>query len=123
MGRSAVFETDLRCSQNLSPGLLPVSLMYDRVHAGQVMIYMRLLVVHENLCCMVRGTPGVLIWEAGLVWAQVLHRGRRQGKVPFGSSSGLKVAADQGITQVGVAAVRAEYSRVIKQFLIFRVRF
>ena len=87
MGRSAVFETDLRCSQNLSPGLLPVSLMYDRVHAGQVMIYMRLLVVHENLCCMVRGTPGVLIWEAGLVWAQVLHRGRRQGKVPFGSSS------------------------------------
>ena len=67
MGRSAVFETDLRCSQNLSPGLLPVSLMYDRVHAGQVMIYMRLLVVHENLCCMVRGTPGVLIWEAGLV--------------------------------------------------------
>ena len=80
MGRSAVFETDLRCSQNLSPGLLPVSLMYDRVHAGQVMIYMRLLVVHENLCCMVRGTPGVLIWEAGLVWAQVLHRGRRQGK-------------------------------------------
>ena len=37
--------------------------------------------------------------------------------------AGLKVATDQGITQVGVAAVRAEYSRVIKQFLIFRVRF
>ena len=37
--------------------------------------------------------------------------------------AGLKVAADQGITQVGVAAVCAEYSRVIKQFLIFRVRF
>ena len=37
--------------------------------------------------------------------------------------AGLKVAADQGITQVGVAAVRAEYSRVIKQFLSFRVRF
>ena len=35
----------------------------------------------------------------------------------------LKVAADQGITQVGVAAVHAEYSRVIKQFLSFRVRF
>ena len=37
--------------------------------------------------------------------------------------AGLKVAADQGIMQVGVAAVRAEYSRVIKQFLSFRVRF
>ena len=37
--------------------------------------------------------------------------------------AGLKVAADQGITQAGVAAVRAEYSRVIKQFLRFRVRF
>ena len=34
--------------------------------------------------------------------------------------AGLKVAADQGITQVGVAAVRVEYSRVIKQFLSFR---
>ena len=31
--------------------------------------------------------------------------------------AGLKVAADQGITQVGVAAVRAECSRVIKQLL------
>ena len=30
--------------------------------------------MHENLCRMVRGPPGVLIWEAGLVWAQVLHR-------------------------------------------------
>ena len=86
-GRSAFFETDLRCSQNLSPSLRPVSPTYDRVHARQVMIYTRLLVVHENLCRMVRGPPGVLIWEAGLVWAQVLHRGRRQGKVPFGSSS------------------------------------
>ena len=47
----------------------------------------RSLVVHENLCRMVRGPPGVLIWEAGLVWAQVLHRGRRQRKVLFGSSS------------------------------------
>ena len=37
--------------------------------------------------------------------------------------AGLKVAADQGITQVGVAAVRVEYSRVIKQVLGFRVRF
>ena len=37
--------------------------------------------------------------------------------------AGLKVAADQGITQVGVAAVRVEYSRVIKQFLSFSVRF
>ena len=37
--------------------------------------------------------------------------------------AGLKVAADPGITQVGVAAVRAKYSRVIKQFLSFRVRF
>ena len=36
--------------------------------------------MHENLCRMVRGPPGVLIWEAGLVWSQVLHRGRRQGK-------------------------------------------
>ena len=36
---------------------------------------------------------------------------------------GLKVAAGQGITRVGVAAVRTEYSRVIKQFLSFRVRF
>ena len=59
----------------------------DRGHARQVMIYTRLLVVHGNLCRMVRGPLGVLIWEAGLVWAQVLHRGRRQGKVPFGSSS------------------------------------
>ena len=86
-GRSAFFETDLRCSQNLSPSLRPVSPTYDRVHARQVMIYTRLLVVHENLCRMVRGPPGVLIWEAGLVWAQVLLRGRRQGKVPIGSSS------------------------------------
>ena len=86
-GRSAVFETDLRCSQNLSPSLGPVSPTYDRVHARQVMIYTRLLVVHENLCRMVRGPQGVLIREAGLVWAQVLHRGRRQGKVSFGSSS------------------------------------
>ena len=69
-GRSAFFETDLRCSQNLSPSLRPVSPTYDRVHARQVMIYTRLLVVHENLCRMVRGPPGVLIWEAGLV-----HRG------------------------------------------------
>ena len=37
--------------------------------------------------------------------------------------AGLKVTADQGITQVGVAAVRVEYSRVIKQFLSFSVRF
>ena len=69
-GRSAFFETDLRCSQNLSPSLRPVSPTYDRVHARQVMIYTRLLVVHENLCRMVRGSPGVLILEAGLV-----HRG------------------------------------------------
>ena len=80
-GRSAFFETDLRCSQNLSPSLRPVSPTYDRVHARQVMIYTRLLVVHENLCRMVRGPPGVLIWEAGLVWVQVLHHGRRQRKV------------------------------------------
>ena len=86
-GRSVFFETDLRCSQNLSPSLRPVSPMYDRVHAQQVMIYTRLLVVHENLCRMVRGSPGVFIWEAGLVWAQVLQRGWRQGKFPFGSSS------------------------------------
>ena len=79
-GRSAFFETDRRCSQNLSPSLRPVSPTYDRVHARQVMIYTRLLVMHENLCRMVRGPPGVLIWEAGLVWSQVLHRGRRQGK-------------------------------------------
>ena len=38
-GRSAFFETDLRCSQNLSPSLRPVSPTYDRVHALQVMIY------------------------------------------------------------------------------------
>ena len=57
-GRSAFFETDLRCSQNLSPSLRPVSPTYDRVHARQVMIYTRLLVVHENLCRMVRGPPG-----------------------------------------------------------------
>ena len=56
-GRLASFETDLRCSQNLSPSLRPVSLTYDRVHARQVMIYTRLLVVHENLCRMVRGPP------------------------------------------------------------------
>ena len=31
--------------------------------------------------------------------------------------AGLKVAADQGITQVGVAAVRAEYSRVYSAFV------
>ena len=31
--------------------------------------------------------------------------------------AGLKVAADQGITQDGVAAVRAECSRVIKQLV------
>ena len=37
--------------------------------------------------------------------------------------AGLKVAADQGITQVSVAAVRAEYSRVIKQFLSFKSDF
>ena len=37
--------------------------------------------------------------------------------------SGLKVAADQKIKQVGVAAGRTEYSRVIKQVLCFRVRF
>ena len=85
-GRSAFFGTDLRCSHNLSPSLRTVSPTYDRVHARQVMIYTR-LPVHENLCRMVRGPPRVLIWEAGLVWAQVLHRGRRQGKVPFGSSS------------------------------------
>ena len=60
-GRSAFFETDLRCSQNLSPNLRPVSSTYDRVRARQVMIYARLLVVHENLCRMVRGSPGVLI--------------------------------------------------------------
>ena len=41
----------------------------------------------------------------------------------FPLCAGLKVAADQGITQVGVAAVRVEYSRVIKQFLSFSVRF
>ena len=85
--RSAFFETDLRCSQNLSPSLCPVSPTCDRAHARQVMIYTRLLVVHENLCRMVRGPPVVLIWEAGLVWAQVLYRGRRQKKVPFGSFS------------------------------------
>ena len=43
--------------------------------------------MHENLYRMVRGPPEVLLWEAGLVWAQVLHCGQRQGKVPFGSSS------------------------------------
>ena len=75
-GRSAFFETDLRCSQNLSPSLRPVSPTYDRVHARQVMIYTRLLVVHENLCRMVRGSPGVLILEAGLV-----HRGCWSGRL------------------------------------------
>ena len=32
--------------------------------------------------------------------------------------AGLKVAAGQGITQVGVAEVRAEYSRVINSSLV-----
>ena len=79
-GRSAFFETDRSCSQNLSPSLRLVSPTY--ASARQVMIYTRLLVVHENLCRMVRGPPGVLIWEAGLVWAKFLHRGRRQGSYP-----------------------------------------
>ena len=78
-GSSAFFETDLRCSQNLSPSLRPVSPTYDRVHARQVMIYTRLPVVHENLCRMVRGPPGVLIWQA---WVG-MGTGVRFSKVPI----------------------------------------
>ena len=33
-----------------------------------------------------RATRGVLIWGNAFVWAQVLHRGRLQGKVPVMSS-------------------------------------
>ena len=32
--------------------------------------------MHENLSHMVIGPPRVFLGEAGLVWAQVLHRGR-----------------------------------------------
>ena len=42
-----------------------------------------------NLCRIVSGPPGVLICDVGLVWSQVLHRGRWPGKVPFGSFSVL----------------------------------
>ena len=89
-GRSAFFETDLRCSQNLSPSLRPVSPTYDRVHARQVMIYTRLLVVHENLCRMVRGSPGVLILEAGLV-----HRGCWSGRLGwFRTATGQRATCE-----------------------------
>ena len=37
-GRSAFFVTERRCSQYLSPSLRPISSMYDRVHARQVII-------------------------------------------------------------------------------------
>ena len=88
-GRSAFFETDLRCSQNLSPSLRPVSPTYDRVHAGQVMIYTRLLVVHENLCRMVKVHRGVLIWETGLASWTTEQPGGLVPRVGVGSFSNM----------------------------------
>ena len=140
-GRSAFFETGLRCPQayvrfrQRTTECMPDKLWYTRgylscmrtsavwseIHrgcwSGRLGWYAHLIIC--MLICAIRNNKYIM----GTGLALWMTAGKSSIWFILSVCAGLKVAADQGITQVGVAVVRAEYSQVIKQSLSFRVRF
>ena len=72
-GRSAFFVTERRCSQNLSPSLRPVSSMYDKVHARQVIMVNEVTSrTRESLSDGQRSTRGVDLERCACVGAGLI---------------------------------------------------